>query len=134
MKTKKPKNEKSLLLGGIFSLCLAGGFFIFHFFDLPFSASHPISLSFAALENLTSPLSPESLPAASQLVLGQKIDLNHASAKDLEALPEIGPKLAEKIVKTRQKMGSFRKIEDLMRVSGIKEKKFARLKNFVEVK
>lgn len=76
----------------------------------------------------------ESLPGPSLLVLGAKINLNQATQQDLEALPGVGPKLAEKIVKNRQKEGPFRKIEDLMRVPGIKEKKLQKLRNYIEVR
>ncbi|MCL4500280.1 MAG: helix-hairpin-helix domain-containing protein [Deltaproteobacteria bacterium] len=53
------------------------------------------------------------------LTLGLPIDLNSAGAADLEALPGIGPALAQRIVDYRQKHGSFKKIDDLMQVSGI---------------
>ncbi len=77
---------------------------------------------------------PESLSGASRLVLGQKININTASISDLEALPVIGKKLAEEIVKNRQEKGKFVKTEDLMRVKGIKEKKFEKIKNYLEVR
>jgi competence protein ComEA len=56
------------------------------------------------------------------------VNLNTASIKDLETLPGIGPKTAERIVAYRQKNGPFKKIEELMNVQGIGEKSFLKLK------
>ena len=56
------------------------------------------------------------------------VNLNTASAADLESLPGIGAKTAERILEYRQKNGPFKKIEDLMNVKGIGEKSFLKLK------
>lgn len=48
-----------------------------------------------------------------------RIDLNRASAAELEALPRIGPALARRIVEYRERHGPFRTIEELDHVSGI---------------
>jgi competence protein ComEA len=56
------------------------------------------------------------------------VNLNTATAADLESLPGIGPRMAERIVEYRQKNGAFKKIEDLMNVKGIGEKNFLKLK------
>ncbi|MDX2114292.1 MAG: helix-hairpin-helix domain-containing protein [Planctomycetota bacterium] len=50
---------------------------------------------------------------------GFLIDLNHASAAELEALPRIGPALAERIVTHRAQHGPFRSLADLDAVPGI---------------
>lgn len=57
------------------------------------------------------------------------ININTATATDLQELPGIGPSTAQAIVDDRTQNGVFSSIEDLMRVSGIGEKKFAKLKN-----
>ncbi|MCE5191364.1 MAG: helix-hairpin-helix domain-containing protein [Actinomycetia bacterium] len=62
-----------------------------------------------------------------------KVDLNRATAAELDALPGVGPSTAQKIVDDRTTNGPFRKIEDLMRVSGIGQKKFDALKDLVTV-
>ena len=53
------------------------------------------------------------------MTLGLPLDLNRATAEDLDAIPGIGPALAQRIVDYRQAHGPFKKIEDLMEVSGI---------------
>ena len=56
------------------------------------------------------------------------VNLNTASAAQLEALPGIGAKTAARIVEYRQKNGPFKKIEELMNVKGIGEKSFLKLR------
>jgi competence protein ComEA len=63
----------------------------------------------------------------------QKVDLNRASHEDLIAVPGIGPRMAQAIIDLRAKRGSFTRIEDLLEVTGIKEKKLAALAGYVEV-
>ena len=47
------------------------------------------------------------------------INLNTATAEELEELPRVGPKLAEKIIEYRESIGSFTSVEDLDGVPGI---------------
>jgi competence protein ComEA len=61
------------------------------------------------------------------------VNLNTASAVDLEALPGIGAKTAARIVEYRQKNGPFKKIEELMNVRGVGEKNFLKLKPQITV-
>jgi len=61
------------------------------------------------------------------------VNLNVASAEQLEALPGIGPRAAQRILEFRAKNGGFKKIEDLMKVQGIGERSFLRLKPLVTV-
>jgi competence protein ComEA len=62
-----------------------------------------------------------------------KLDLNQATERDLEMLPGIGAVLAGRIVKHRQGIGSFTRIEDLREVKGIGKKKFDKIKDLVRV-
>ena len=66
-------------------------------------------------------------------VKGEKVDLNLASGRQLESLPGIGPALAQRIIDHREKNGPFRRIEDLMNVRGIGEKKFLKLEDGIRV-
>jgi competence protein ComEA len=56
-----------------------------------------------------------------------KVNLNAATAAQLEALPGVGPALAARIVEHRQKSGGFKSLQELMAVKGIGEKSFAKL-------
>jgi len=59
------------------------------------------------------------------------VNVNSASAAELERLPGVGPSLAARIVEHRTKNGNFQKAEDLMLVKGIGEKSFERIKPYV---
>ena len=61
------------------------------------------------------------------------VNLNTASATDLEALPGIGAKTAARILEYRQKNGPFKKVEDLMNVRGVGEKNFLKLKPQISI-
>jgi competence protein ComEA len=63
----------------------------------------------------------------------QKIDINRAEPWLLEALPGIGQTLAGRIVDYRSTNGPFRRIEDLLKVSGIGEATFENMKDFITV-
>ncbi|MDC8449742.1 MAG: helix-hairpin-helix domain-containing protein [Nitrospira sp.] len=69
----------------------------------------------------------------SQTAIHSRLDLNRASAGDLESLPGIGAVLAQRVIVFRESVGRFQKIEDLRGVKGIGAKKFERLKSFVMV-
>jgi competence protein ComEA len=62
-----------------------------------------------------------------------KVDLNTATAEQLDALPGVGPATAAKIIADRAANGPFRTVDDLMRVSGIGPAKFDALKDLVRV-
>lgn len=47
------------------------------------------------------------------------VDINHASAEELDTVPGIGPTLARRIVAFREANGPFARVEDLTRVPGI---------------
>jgi competence protein ComEA len=57
----------------------------------------------------------------------QTLNLNRASAAELEALPGVGPVLAERIVADRDAHGPYASIEDLNRVSGIGDSVIAKI-------
>jgi competence protein ComEA len=63
----------------------------------------------------------------------QRININNAGEKELEELPGIGPTLAGRIVSYREKAGGFRSVDELKQVAGIGEKKFAEIKDLVEI-
>jgi len=56
------------------------------------------------------------------------VNINTATAAELDSLPGIGAKTAARIVEYRQKNGPFKKVEELMNVRGVGEKNFLKLK------
>ncbi|HKC55681.1 MAG TPA: helix-hairpin-helix domain-containing protein [Vicinamibacterales bacterium] len=61
------------------------------------------------------------------------VNLNTATAEQLATIPGVGPKMAERIIDYRQKNGGFKKVEDLMNVSGVGEKSFLKMKPLIAV-
>lgn len=60
-----------------------------------------------------------------------KININTASAEELQVLSGVGPSLSEKIVQYRESNGRFTTIEDLQNVSGIGKTRFANIKDMI---
>lgn len=59
------------------------------------------------------------------------VNINTASAAELEALPGVGASTAQAIIADRQSQGRFSSKQDLMRVKGIGQKKFAKLEALI---
>ena len=68
-----------------------------------------------------------------EAVLPEKINLNTATASQLETLDGIGPKLAQRIIDDREANGPFASVDDLDRVSGIGPATVENLRDFVTV-
>jgi competence protein ComEA len=64
---------------------------------------------------------------------GGLLDLNLATAEQLDGLPGIGPVLAQRIVDWRTEHGRFASVDQLREVSGIGESKYSSLKAKVRV-
>lgn len=63
----------------------------------------------------------------------RRVDLNRATAEELEGLPGIGPAKAAALIGWRQRHGRFRKLEDLLAVPGIGAATLERLRPWVAV-
>jgi comEA protein len=59
------------------------------------------------------------------------IDINTASAAELEKLPGIGPALAARIIEHRERFGRFRRIEHLIMVRGIGDRRFRKMRSLI---
>jgi competence protein ComEA len=65
------------------------------------------------------------------IVFSIPLNLNEVEEIHLDLIPGIGPQLAQRIINYRSKKGGFRKIEELMEVKGIGEKKLRTLERYL---
>ena len=70
-------------------------------------------------------------PSASTSPAKPALNINTATVEQLETLPGIGRKTAERILEYRAKSGAFKRVEELMNVKGIGEKSFLKLKPLI---
>lgn len=98
-------------------LCLAltVGFFLFLFFQAVCFAPAGVSVH----------------PLHRAVVADARLDLNQATAGELQQLQGIGPVLSEAIVSWREEHGGFRSVDQLLEVPGIGEKTFAGIMDYV---
>ena len=61
------------------------------------------------------------------------ININTADAVQLAKLPQVGPKMAQRILDFRKNNGNFKRAQDLMKVKGIGEKVFAKLQPLITI-
>jgi len=71
--------------------------------------------------------------ATGKVAPGQKININTATAEELDALPGIGPVKSQAIVEYRNQHGPFKTIEEVENVKGIKAGEFSKLKDHITV-
>ena len=95
----------------------------------------PAKTSAAVPDKITTPPDKAKTPsktttqAAAKLAPGQKVNLNTATKEQIEALPEIGPVKAQAIIDGRP----YKRPEDVMKVRGIKEGTFNKIKDSITV-
>jgi comEA protein len=61
------------------------------------------------------------------------VNINKAGLTELEVLPAIGPKTAQKIIDYRNSGGFFKSKEEIKNVSGIGEKTYEKIKDKIEI-
>lgn len=133
------KAEWAAILVTLTLLSFAAGFF-FGRSTVPsavvVTGAVPVGSPYSAPEE-TSPAVSEAAPEETEAQPSPEaefpIDLNSADTAQLEALPEIGPVLAQRIVDYREAQGGFSSVEELKNVSGIGDKTYDAIKNLVKV-
>ncbi len=96
----------------------------------------PNSLEFASLgpENTAEkPVNPKIAGPAGLDRQSIKLNINRASANELEKLPGLGPALAQRIIDYRETQGMFTSEEDIKSVKGIGDKIFEKIKDKITV-
>jgi competence ComEA-like helix-hairpin-helix protein len=63
----------------------------------------------------------------------EPLDLNTATAEELQQLPGVGPGMAKAIVDFRQKGGPFRRVEDLLAIRGITKQRLEKIRPNVKI-
>jgi competence protein ComEA len=72
--------------------------------------------------------------SSGKLAPGQTVNINTATAEQLDVLPGIGPTKAQAIIDYRNEHGRFTSIEDIQNVKGIKEGEFSKIKDHIRVR
>ncbi len=81
----------------------------------------------------TDPGPPRDLAADERLVLGLPIDPNTAGTRELAFVPGLSRRLADEVVRDRERNGPYAQVEDLLRVRGIGSKRLAAASPYLEV-
>ena len=97
------------------------------------SGEEPAVLAMAAVPERTLAGGDDPARTAGELLPGEKLDLNRASAEELRKLPGIGEKLSGAIVARREELGPFQSVEELLQIPGIGEKRLAAIRDLVTV-
>jgi len=127
MQGKTGKTEKILLAASAAFLCLLT---VLLFRDRPPSdAGCTVETQFAATASEIVPVDS----SADTFTAAGKLNLNTATAAELEELPGVGEKLAQRIVDYRTANGDFRTIEELKNVKGIGDGKFSAVADQITV-
>jgi comEA protein len=63
----------------------------------------------------------------------EPLDLNTATAEELQQLPGVGPAMAKAIVDFRQKSGPFRRVEELLAIRGITKQRLEKIRPYVKI-
>jgi competence protein ComEA len=91
--------------------------------------------SATAVINAPPTRAPRSAPQATAVAATQfPINLNTATAEQLEAIPGIGPVLAQRIIEYRQTRGRFQSVDELLEVRGIGSKRLESMRPYVTVR
>lgn len=97
------------------------------------SETEALSETGTGVEVFSEAISPENGDGSGSHKKDGRININTASIDELCELPGIGNGYAQRIIAYREENGSFRAVEDIMNVKGIKEKLFSQIKEYIVV-
>jgi competence protein ComEA len=101
--------------------------------EFPVRAILGVALLVVLAMGVAPALAAGSSKSAAQASPDAPVDLNAATVDALTTVPGIGQTIAERIVAWREEHGPFRRVEDLMKVKGIGEKTFDKLRPYIKV-
>jgi competence ComEA-like helix-hairpin-helix protein len=108
----------------VFTTAIPGGLLLIRFWNSPSLSAENAAVRFEKLDNDR----PRAVPAP------YRLDLNRATARELELLPGVGPTRAQRILELRTKRGGFRSLDDLLDIKGMTPAFLERLAPLVEIK
>jgi comEA protein len=96
-----------------------------------FRRQHPYARIFLCLLSLACCSLPAAL--AKKKPPAHPININTATATDLQQVPGIGPSTAQKILDTRKSYGAFKSVDDLLAIKGIGPKKLEKMRKYLTI-
>jgi len=63
-----------------------------------------------------------------------KTNINHASLNDLQRIPYIGPATARRIIDYREEIAPFKAVDEVQRLSGVRQDQYQQMKHYLKVK
>ena len=96
---------------------------------MSFRLRSPFPLSLCGIFLLAAPFAPCAFPQ--KKAPAAPMDVNTATAAQLQQVPGIGPAMANAIVQFRKKSGPFERMEDLLAIRGITSRKLERLRRYL---
>ena len=120
--------RRALILSLLAAIAFSAAVLLLRF---PGRAGSPVEISAKAVPQQAILTGSNGEQTALELLPGEKLNINTATAEELMKLPGIGEALSQAIVEYREKNGVFSSVEDIMEVDGIGEGRFAAIEEYI---